>query len=187
MLSQIRERLMAFHPSLPPHSRLYFARIPNNIGFLAGDGPAIRVWYGDPDLTARFYSAYLPRRRGDEGRDYFFRFDTVRVLVEIRTGSEPVPAALRANPDWQHDHEVLAALFARTGDFAGAASEYGKLARAVPGRPDFAIYAGAAHEVCGAGDSARVFYSLAALAYGDSVVRRRAADLVRAAPSPAQQ
>ncbi|MGH7731005.1 MAG: hypothetical protein ACRENJ_07110 [Candidatus Eiseniibacteriota bacterium] len=182
ILALIRERLFRFHPKLPAHSRLYFARLPNNIGMLAGDGPALRIWYDDPSVVARYYSAYAPRAPlGPAGPDYFFRFDTVQVLVEVHAGPEPLPAAMGSDPGWQRDHEMLAALFVRAGNLAGAAAEYGKLSRAIRGRPDYALYAGAAHEAIGALAEAGAFYRIAAQAYGDSIVRARAAELTRAA------
>lgn len=185
ILASIRERLLQFHPTLPRHSRLFFARIPNNIGLLAGNGPAIRIWYEDPTLQARFYSAYTSRTIGDTlGRDYFFRFDSVQVLLEVRPGPESFDEAMRDNPQWQHDHEVLASMFIRTGNIAGAAAEYSKLATAFPGRPDYALYAGAAHEAIGSKAEARAFYRAAARAYGDSLIRIQAHELIRALPAP---
>lgn len=184
ILGSIRERLFHFHPTLPPGSRLFFARLPNNIGLLAGDGPAIRIWYDDPSLRAMYYSAYAPRAFGDSvGGDYFFRFDTLQVLVEVRAGPESLPPATRESPNWQHDHEVLASLFIRAGNISAGAVEYAKLTRAFPNRPDYALYAGAAHEAIGATSEAQVFYRAAARIYGHASVRQQAVVLLRALPS----
>ena len=183
ILGSIRERLFQFHPVLPPSSRLFFARIPNNIGLLAGDGPAIRIWYNDPSLEARYYSDYAPRGLEEaEGRDYFFRFDTATVLVEVLTDEESVPEAIHSNPAWQRDHENLAALFIQKGNVPGAAAEYARLAVAFPERADYSLYAGAAHEALGAKSKAEEFYAAASRVYGRTVVRDRAAELVRAVP-----
>jgi len=183
ILARIRVRLRGLHPSLPSHSRLYFVRLPNNIGLLAGNGPAIRIWYDDPTLEGHFYSAYTPREvSAVTGGDYFFRFDTMETLVEVHAGPEPLSESLHADPAWQHDHDVLAALFIRAGNAAGAAQEYAKLARLVPDRPDYALYAGAAHAVTGERAQADSFFRVAARAYGDSAVRRRAEELIRAVP-----
>jgi hypothetical protein len=158
-------------------------RLPNNIGLLAGNGPAIRIWYDDPTLEGHFYSAYTPREVSEvTGTDYFFRFDTMETLVEVHAGPEPLPESLHADPAWQHDHDVLAALFIRAGNAAGGAQEYAKLARRVPDRPDYALYAGAAHAVIGERAQADSFFRVAARVYGDSAVRRRAEELIRAVP-----
>jgi len=60
-LARIREQLFQLHPTLPPHSRLHFAQMPPHIGFLAGDGPSVRIWYKDPTLRAQYFSAFAPR------------------------------------------------------------------------------------------------------------------------------
>jgi hypothetical protein len=180
LLGDIREKLFQLHPAFPPHSRLFFAELPNNIGLLAGDGPAIRVWYGDPSLKGRYYSAYTPRAAGDSlGGDYFFLFDSLRVLREVHPGPEATRLAMRRSPTWHRDHAVLASLFIHAGDIRGAASEYAKLWQAFPERPDYALYAGAAYEALGAIAEARTHYRAAARAYGDSVVRAYADSLVR--------
>src|SRR5262249_46281228 len=63
-------------PDPPHHSRFYFVRVPSNVGFLAGDGPALRVWYGDSTLRGGFYPSYRPRAAGEpRGPDWFFRYD----------------------------------------------------------------------------------------------------------------
>ena len=184
LLGAIRERLFHYHTTLRPRSRLFFARLPNNIGLLAGDGPAIRIWYDDPSLVAMYYSAYTPRAPHDSmGADYFFRFDTVQVLVEVRQGPEPLRTAIQQNPDWQRDHDVLASLFIHAGNVRAAAGEYAKLARAFPNRPDYSLYAGAAYEAMGRAAEARDFYRAAARSYGDTLVRERATALLRALPS----
>jgi hypothetical protein len=86
-------------------------------GLLGGDGPAVRVWYGDSTLRAMLYSAYTHRASRDTaGRDNFFRFGTVAVLVEVHPGTEPVTVEESRDPAWRHDHEVLASLFVHAGD-----------------------------------------------------------------------
>jgi hypothetical protein len=57
---------------------VYFGSIPNNIGLIAGQSPALRVWYSDATLEAGFYSSYQPRGEGEpSGLDLFLplRFD----------------------------------------------------------------------------------------------------------------
>src|SRR5262249_59783431 len=61
LLAAIRAELLRQRPVLPSHSRLFFGHIPNNIGLVAGESPAVRVWYRDTTLHAGFYSMYRPR------------------------------------------------------------------------------------------------------------------------------
>src|SRR5262249_45760904 len=91
---EIRARLRVLHPTLPPHSRLWFVRLPNNVGFLAGDGPAVRVWYRDRTLAAGYYSAYRPRGPGEPaGGDHFFRIDEAGTLLEVAQGDTAATVA----------------------------------------------------------------------------------------------
>jgi hypothetical protein len=138
----LRERLLQLHPTLPPHTRLWFIKMPNNIGLVAGASSAVRVWYGEPTLRADYYSRYRPRTAGEPAApDRFLRYDPDQVLVEIATGEEDVSAAMRANPEWTHDHFNLARQLVRAGDWRLAATEYGKLAR-LPGMWPPALYSG---------------------------------------------
>jgi hypothetical protein len=75
-------------------------------------------------------------------------------------------------------------MFIRAGSVAAAASEYAKLAASFPHRPDYHLYAGAAHEALGLRDRAETYYVVAARAYGMQEVRHRAALLVKAVPRP---
>src|SRR5262249_32146166 len=52
----IRDQLLGAYPKMEHHARLWFVRLPNNAGFLAGDGPGARVWYHDPTLQAGHHS-----------------------------------------------------------------------------------------------------------------------------------
>ena len=158
VLKTIRRDLFRQHPGLPPHSRLYFVQIPNNVGLLAGDGPSLRVWYRDSTLRARYYSEYTPPVAGaPAGNDFFFRFDSLAGLVEIHTGPEIAESAREMNPAWEDDHVVLAALFLRKGDPPAAADEFDKLA-AASGRVDYLIYAGACRQLMGDSAAARARY-----------------------------
>src|SRR5262249_6842970 len=108
ILRSMRARLFELHPRLPPHSRLFFAELPNNIGLLAGDGPALRIWFDDSTLRGFYFSAYEPR---DSGSDYFFLFDSLQALQEIVPGEPPDGTAR-----WQHEHRLLASLFIHSGN-----------------------------------------------------------------------
>jgi len=153
VLLVIRDGLLRQHPTLPRHSRVFLGHIPNNIGLIAGRSPALRVWYRDPTIEAGFYSSYRPRSASaPPGEDFFFRFDSLRGMVEVRAGPEDVNAGRRTNADWEADHEKLAMLFLRCGDAARAASEFEKLSL-LPGRPEAAGYAAVCREA--AGDTVR--------------------------------
>jgi hypothetical protein len=181
-MRQIRGRLFELHPAVPPHSRLYFSRMPAHIGFLAGDGPAVRVWYRDPTLRARYYSQYEPRSRADSlGEDYFFIFDGTRVLREIQLGEEPQAPFPSRRRLWLDDHLSLAFLLLRKGDPGRAAGEFAKLAAAYPAMPDYALFAGAAFHASGAEEQALPYLHAAARALGDSAVVAAKERLVREA------
>lgn len=149
ILSAIRSELYRQHPTLPRHSRVFLAHIPNNIGLIAGQSPAIRVWYRDSTLQAGFYSYYRPRSASaPRGDDLFFRFDSAVGMVEVKAGSEDVRLGPQSNANWEADHEVLAVLFLRSGDASRAAFEFEKLS-ALPHRPDAALYASVCWEFVG--------------------------------------
>lgn len=187
LLAAIQANLVREHPVLPPHSRVFFAHIPNNIGLIAGQSPALRVWYRDSTLQAGFYSYYQPRPASADvrGQDFFFRFDTLAGLVEIHAGAEDVARGTRTNPAWEHDHEVLATLFLRSGDVPRAAVEFEKLSR-LPRRPDAAVFAGVCREVLG--DRSRADSLFAEAAERMRVPRQKviawAEELRRSMPSP---
>src|SRR5206468_8926643 len=110
----MRSDLKAKQPKPPPHSRLFFTSVPNNVGFMTDGAPALRIWYGDPTLSGGFYRDY--RRRGPStpaGPDFFFRYDSTAGWVEIVKGAEHLAAARAANPRWEGDHRELATMMAR--------------------------------------------------------------------------
>jgi hypothetical protein len=180
LLKSIRFRLQAAHPRFPHGSRLFFARIPNNIGFLNADGPAVRIWYRDPTLRATYYSRY-ERRSGDTslGSDYFFRFDSTQVLVEIVPGPEDIAAAVAENPNWLDDHFKLAVLFLRTGQPGRAGEEFQKIATAFPSRRDCALYAGVCLEAVGRVQEARDLYTSARQDFPDEASFERAVEQLK--------
>jgi hypothetical protein len=149
MQNAIRESLYRLHPTLSPYSRVFFGHIPNNIGLVAGQSPAIRIWYRDPTLRADFYSAYVPRTASEpNGDDFFFHFDSLAGLVEVKGGAEDVRADIASDPNWEGNHEALAMLFLRSGDVPRAETEFEKLSL-LGRRPDAAVYAAVCREVMG--------------------------------------
>jgi hypothetical protein len=172
----MRAQLQEARPHLPPHSRLFFVRVPSNVGFLAGDGPALRVWYGDSTLRGGYYSSYQPRRASDPaGSDFFFRFDSTSGWVEVVSGPEDLARARLANPRWEKDHATLAVVLARASDWKRAGAEYEKLAAVQPARVDYAYDAGLCLESIGdSANAARWYARAAALPDADAEVRRSA-------------
>ena len=61
ILSAIRDDLQRQHPTLPPHSRVYFTFLPNNIGLIAGRRPALRLWHSATTLDGGLHRACGPR------------------------------------------------------------------------------------------------------------------------------
>jgi len=187
LLGNIRSQLFARHPTIPPHSRLFFANLPNNIGLLAGDGPAIRIWYRDSTLRGRWYSEYSTRTPGDSlGVDLFFRFDPGHGLTEVLTGQEfdaPEPAR---SAEWQRNQRVLASLFLRAGNLRGAARCYAKLWRYFPEHGENALYAATLYEAAADSSEAVRYYRAAASALGSAMVSRLGPGLVEAARDSAR-
>ena len=176
----MRADLRRVAPNPPPHSRFYFVRVPSNVGFLAGDAPALRVWYRDSTLRGGYYPAFRVRHPSEpRGEDRFFRFE-VTGWVPVWTGPEDVAAARRENPRWLTDHETLAGALARGGDWATAAVEYEKLASADSSSVEFAYNAALCRETLGDSTQAAIWYERAAALPGaDAEVR---ADARRLAP-----
>lgn len=185
----MRSDLRRVAPDPPPHARLYFVRVPSNVGFLAGDGPALRVWYDDSTLRGGYYPSFRARGpREPAGPDRFFRFDSTRGWVPVVAGAEDVAAARRADPRWILDHDMLARTLAEGGEWVVAAREYEKLAAADSSSVDFAYNAAVCRETIGDSTAAARWYARAAALPGaDPEVRANAARTARqrngAAPS----
>lgn len=157
----IKEQLLGAYPTMEKHARLWFVRLPNNVGFLAGDGPVVRVWYRDPTLQAGFYSAYRARGADEpQGPDHFFRMDELGRFLEVKrdgtTATEPgteagTDATRARDPRWERDHVSLAHTLAAGRDWRGAAAEFRRLAIAFPDSSGYAF--DAATSFLQAGDS----------------------------------
>jgi hypothetical protein len=181
----MRQDLLAKVPAVPPHSRLYFVDVPNNVGFLQGDGPALRVWFREPTVTGGLFSQYRPRGAGvPAGPDRFFRYDSVAGWIEIHRGPEAVARARAADRLWREDHERLAIALSRGGDWPGTLAEYAKLAAAFPDSVDYLYYAGLTALVLEDSTAARGWLvRAAALPSADDEVRTVARQLGAVAPA----
>jgi len=176
--------LLAKVPAVPPHSRLYFVDVPSNVGFLQGDGPALRVWFREPSVSGGLFSQYRVRGVGlPAGPDRFFRYDSVAGWIEIHRGPEITATARAADRLWREDHERLAIALSRGGDWPGTAAEYAKLAAAFPDSVDYLYYAGLAALTAGDSTAARTWLvRAAALPSADDEVRMAARQLGAGAP-----
>jgi hypothetical protein len=183
-IALMRADLRRLEPRPAPHTRFFFVRVPSNVGFLAGDAPALRVWYGDSTLRGGYYPAFRAREPGAPGGpDRFFRFDSTTGWVPVIEGREDVAAARRANPRWMVDHENLARTLAEGGEWAGAATEFEKLAAADSSSVEFAYNAAVCHETLGDSTRAAIWYERAASLPGaDEEVRASARRLARHLP-----
>jgi hypothetical protein len=153
---EIRENLLGAYPKMESNARLWFVRLPNNVGFLAGNGPVVRVWYQDPTLQAGYYSAYTVRAGGEPaGPDHFFRMDEAGQFTEVKLSAvaDTTPAAVladvRANPRFRTDRLSLATALAQGKDWTGAAAEFRSLAIAYPESSGFAFDAATAYMQAG--------------------------------------
>lgn len=153
-VSGIKEQLLGAYPTMEKHARLWFVRLPNNVGFLAGDGPVVRVWYRDPTLQAGFYSAYRARTSDEpQGPDRFFRMDELGRFQEVKrdgltatstTADGNADATRGRDPRWERDHVSLAHTLAAGRDWRGAAAEFRRLAIAFPDSSGYAFDAATA-------------------------------------------
>lgn len=180
----MRQDLLAKVPAVPPGSRFYFVDVPSNVGFLQGDGPALRVWYREPTVTGALFSQYRARGTGDAaGLDRFFRYDSTTGWVEIHRGPENVGTARRVDRQWREDHERLAIALSRGGDWPATVAEYAKLATAFPDSVAYPYYAGLAALTVGDSTAAGTWLGRAAALPGaDDEVRAAARELRAFAP-----
>jgi len=181
----VQRDLLTLHPTIPPHSRLYFSGLPNNIGFIAGTrSPAASVWYGDTTLIASFYSSYTTRSTdAPPGPDFFFYCDSTRGLLDA-TPRMTRPANI-APATWVVRQSAIAMLMLRSGDFGAAARTLAWLAQA-GGSSDAWLYAAACARLQGDRRSSDGWMANAARATGapDDEMRTRVDALVRAASAP---
>ena len=114
-----QERLLAdlrrVRPELPKNSTLFFAGVPEYIGFQVGDGPLVRWNYRDPTLRA-YYATEFSEAKAKRGPTFFFvvendrirelrKPDEIRELVlsivhgdRLEAGRDALRHLLRTNP-----------------------------------------------------------------------------------------
>jgi hypothetical protein len=149
LLRTLRGELQRAHPTLPPHARVYFTHIPNNVGLIAGDSPVLRVWYGDPTLEAHFLRDYRAPRPGEApGRDMFFFYDGFDGLEELVPATEATRRS-GLTKEAEDRYYNLATAMILGGEVLGAAREYLAIARGDPKRTDCAMFAAAAYQMAG--------------------------------------
>lgn len=182
----MRHDLLAKLPAPPRHSRLYFSDVPSNVGFLQGDGPALRVWYGDSTVRGGLLSQYRVRPAGSPpGPDRFFRFDSTAGWIEIRWPRGVLAVRGDAAERFREDHERLAIALSRGENWPAAAAEYAKLATIYPDSVTYAYYAGLATLAGGDSAAARAWLGRAAdLPGADEEIRAAARELQRSGLHP---
>ena len=122
-LWNFRDDLRRHRPAFPESARVYFWNIPPWIGFQLADGPALRVWYGDPTLSGHFLSTYAPDPRRAA---FFFGHDDAMRLVEIVRGL-PDPDLAAPPPIYRAAHTDLGSALAAAGEPEAALVEWRKV------------------------------------------------------------
>ena len=131
----LRRELLATHPVLPPHSRVFLADVPGGIAFRTGPrySAAMHVWYGDTTIVGTTFTDYWPRAaRGWSSPDYFYMVDHDLRLLPVASVPIPVPDSLRENELWRLAEEHVAGQFERAGEWGLARENYARLVDAYP-------------------------------------------------------
>jgi hypothetical protein len=164
-VTRLRDDLLLQRPSVPSHSRFYFGQVPRNIGWISGDGPALRLWYRDSTLEGGYYSYYRPRTEDQHpGPDLFFRCDSTRIAwMEVVKGPEDIRRGHQQDPNWEANHRELALLLGHARDWEGAALELLKLHKAFPENVEYPLNLGQCYERAGKYSEAAEWYRKAAV------------------------
>ena len=88
--SQLLSDLRRERPTLPRNSTLFFASVPSNIGWQAGDGPLVRWAYRDTSLKSYFLNQFS-YTRAQRGPVFFFNISDEH-LVEMWKDESPYGA-----------------------------------------------------------------------------------------------
>jgi hypothetical protein len=87
---QLLDDLHRQRPTLPKNSTVFFASVPSNIGWQAGDGPLVRWAYRDTSLRSYFMNQFS-YARAKRGPVYFFMTANDH-LLEMWKDQTPYPA-----------------------------------------------------------------------------------------------
>jgi len=128
LLRETRDLVREAVPRPAPHTRLWFVGLPDRIGFLQGDGPALRVLYGDPTLRAGYWSEWSPPS-GRDVRDRFFRMSPGPRLVEVHPDDADSANARHGSAEWGDDVQALALQWHASGQHAAASELLERVAR----------------------------------------------------------
>jgi tetratricopeptide (TPR) repeat protein len=127
-LGTARAALFALAPQPTDGTTFYFIHLPANVGMLNGDGPALRIWYGNASLRGAFITQY----RATPGRpSLFFSADSMGHLSAVVRGLPDADLA-SPTPDYADAHHYLAANLARAGELEDALLEWRKVLAVFP-------------------------------------------------------
>ena len=132
---RIRDQLLALHPTLPRHARIFVAGVPSGSGLLTGRrySAAAHVWYRDLTVSMAGLSNYWARTAEDSlGPDYFCALDREMHMVPVATGVFPVPDSLRRDAVWEPTEELVGAKLGEAGDWPAAMKIFRGLATTYP-------------------------------------------------------
>lgn len=157
-LAFMRDDLKRKAPAPPPHTRMFFSGVPNDVGFVTRGAPALRQWYGDGTLSGDFLGDYAARTAdAPPGEDWFFRYDSLGGWVSI----VPEPPAAARGLTAEADQRDVAAALVRSREWASAARRWERLAEWRPDVPEYPLNAGICHEMLGDSAAAAAAYARA--------------------------
>jgi tetratricopeptide (TPR) repeat protein len=123
-----RDDMLRLRPSLPDSARCYFWNLPSWIGFQLADGPAMRIWYGDPTVQGFFLSEY---ETSATRPSLFFGHDDQGRLFEIVRG-RPDPGLRGATRIYADALADLGTRLAEAGETEAAIVEWRKALEVAP-------------------------------------------------------
>lgn len=95
--------------------------------------------------------------------------------MPVLAGPGRAPGEIETNPDWAHDHEVLATLVLDAGEIERARIEYQKLSDAYPDDPAYSLFCGVLLAALGRPGDAERLYDRASPHLGGRELTREAA------------
>jgi len=155
---RIRDQLLALHPSLPRHARIFIAGVPAGSALLTSRrySAAAHVWYRDITVSMAGLSNYWARTAEDSiGPDYFCALDRELHMVPVATGVLPVPDSLRKDAVWEPTEEKVGAELGQARDWRGVMRIFSGLATSYPDTARFAFDLGIALDSLGETEAAK--------------------------------